>query len=174
MRFASYNDFELLYLIREGSELALNILYDKYQFLIKKIAKRFFSYGDKLNDLIQEGLLVLDRCIKKFDDRKPVLFYTYLCICLNHRFSNLVNKGTYYDEYISFNEAEHHIESNLKGGYSYKYLDIFDELDKKIYYECIIGTLSISGFSKIYNINYNKVYYRSKNIVNELKKILTI
>lgn len=174
MRFASYNDFELLYLIKEGSELALNILYDKYQFLIKKIAKRYFSYGDKLNDLIQEGLLVLNECIKKYDDRKPALFYTYLCICLNHRFSFLVNKGTYYGEYISFNEKLHHKERILQGGYTYKYLDIFDELDKKIYDECIIGELSISAFSKMYNVNYNKVYYRSKNIIEELKKILTI
>lgn len=174
MHFASYNDFELLYLIKEGSELALNILYDKYYYLIRKIAKKYFPYGDKLDDLTQEGFLILNNCINKFDDRKPVLFYTFISICLNHRFSYLVNKGSYYDDYVVFNEKIHHKCTSYTSGYSFKSLDIFDDIDKKIYEECIIDGLSLKGFSNKYNISYSKVYYRSKNIVNELKKILTI
>lgn len=174
MRFASYNDFELLYLVKEGSELALNILYEKYYYLTKKVAMKYFPYGDKLNDLIQEGLLILNYCLKKFDDRKPILFYSYFILCLNHRLSYLVHSSSYYKSYDVLNEKIGTEERVMNLPYYIKDLSVFDDLDKKIYTECIIEGFSLKAFALKYNIGYGKVYNRSKNIINELKKILTI
>ena len=64
-RFDNYNDYELLYLIREGSEFALNYLFKKYDVLIYKIATSFYPKGDKFEDLLQEGRMVLYNSINK-------------------------------------------------------------------------------------------------------------
>ena len=81
MYFAGYNDYELIYLVNEGSERALNVLYQKYYIYIYKVAAKYIPRGDKKNDLIQEGLMLLNQSIKRFNPR----FDKYLLSILTSR-----------------------------------------------------------------------------------------
>lgn len=179
MVFANYNDFELLYLVGEGSEQALHILYHKYIVYINKIAPKYFAYGDKRNDLVQEGLMIFHRCIKTFNQGMTVSFFSYFSISLHRKFASLV-KTSYYQHTVFLKDNE-----NLYGkGWNYfqkKYsflkrgqYFLNEELDILIYEECIQEELSVKAFAEKYALTYSKVYLRKKQILQELKKILTI
>ncbi len=55
--YSQYNDYELVYMVQEENENAYQILYDKYQPLLRQIASRFFSayrqFGVEYDDLYQ-------------------------------------------------------------------------------------------------------------------------
>ena len=76
-----YNDYELLYMISENNEEAEEILYNKYRPIVEMKASRYLKVGKKLglesNDLIQEGLVGLNDAIKKYDNQKDTLFYSF-------------------------------------------------------------------------------------------------
>ena len=49
-----YNDYEILYLIKEGNEVALSFIFKKYEPYIWKIASAYHRYNDKREDLVPE------------------------------------------------------------------------------------------------------------------------
>ena len=63
--FKNYNDYELIYYIKDGNEAALDFMIKKYEPLIKKLTTSFIRFSDKRDDLIQEGFLILMKCIDK-------------------------------------------------------------------------------------------------------------
>lgn len=87
--YKDYNDFELVDMIAENNEIAMTIMYKKYEPLIFTSAKRLFEYcngtGLELNDLIQEGMLGLSKAIDSFTDKKDTLFYTYAKTCIERK-----------------------------------------------------------------------------------------
>ena len=89
MDYRELNDFELVSYVRENSEEANELLYDKYKPLIEKNARRLLKYcnynGLELNDLIQEGMLGLSRAIDTFNDSKEASFYTYAKTCIERK-----------------------------------------------------------------------------------------
>jgi DNA-directed RNA polymerase specialized sigma subunit len=54
-----YNDYELLYLIRENCEVALDIMFSKYVPLIKSRIRSFHIKEWNKEDFFQEGLISL-------------------------------------------------------------------------------------------------------------------
>ena len=84
-----YNDNELLYHISENNEQASELLYKKYEPLIKKEAKKLYKYvksnGIEVSDLIQEGMLGLNSAINYFSESKETLFYTYAITCIKRK-----------------------------------------------------------------------------------------
>lgn len=89
MDYRELNDFELVSYVRDNSEEANEILYDKYKPLIEKNARRLLKYcsynGLELNDLIQEGMLGLSRAIDTFNESKETSFYTYAKTCIERK-----------------------------------------------------------------------------------------
>lgn len=79
--YNGYNDYELLYLISENDEDAYNELNNKYNRIIKNMAKRIYNnskyYGFELDDIYQIGLYGLYKAVEMFDEKQGVLFYTY-------------------------------------------------------------------------------------------------
>ena len=59
MYYTNYNDYELLYLISEGSELALDLLYKKYYIYINKVVGKINVPKYTKEDLVQEGIKIL-------------------------------------------------------------------------------------------------------------------
>jgi len=92
--YEKYNDYELLNYISESNEEANNILFKKYEPLIKSLAKKMLNYmqnsGLELNDVIQEGMLGLSNAIEHFKECKEILFYTYAKTCIERKMIDLV------------------------------------------------------------------------------------
>ena len=62
-----YNDNELLYLLYEGEEVARQLLFKKYKFLIYKRLRAFRIKDKNFDDFFQEGLMALNDAINHFN-----------------------------------------------------------------------------------------------------------
>lgn len=92
-----YEDNYLLDLIKDADEEAKNLLFKKYEPMIKNIARRYIkncqNLGLDVNDLTQEAMLVFNNCILTFDQTKDNLFYTYLKVCIENKMLSLIIKA---------------------------------------------------------------------------------
>jgi len=89
MNYKDYNDYELINYIRENSEEANEILFEKYKPMIVTLATKMVNYspnlGLEINDLIQEGMLGLNTAINSFNENDETSFYTYAKTCIERK-----------------------------------------------------------------------------------------
>ena len=169
-----YNDYKLLYLIKEGVPEALDILYRKYDILIAKVARGIYPYGDKVLDLIQEGRMVLISCLNWYNPDGAASFYTYFYVSLRRRLYKLTNEEYYTmpileessrysllgkSELVNMHKAERYCQN---------------ELEILLFNECIIGNLSIRAFSRKYNYKYSRIYTLYNKIISRVKRSFPI
>jgi DNA-directed RNA polymerase sigma subunit (sigma70/sigma32) len=169
--YKNYNDYELIYLINEGSELALNIFFEKYEPYINKVASFYLSkYDSHFDDLVQEGRILLFDNIKSYRTNSKTSFFTYFTINYKRRIYRLLSSDYYNlptlkeDIIVEYNPNKY---SHLSGK------KFFKEKEKiRLFDECIIGKQTLRNYAIKYNIKYGKVYYLYKKIIEELKIIL--
>ena len=96
--YSQYNDYELVYMVQEENENAYQILYDKYQPLLRQIVSRFYStyryFGIEYEDLYQEANLALTKAIRTYQVSSNTLFYTFACITVRSKLKNLIKVST--------------------------------------------------------------------------------
>lgn len=96
--YKDINDYEVMYLVEEGSEDARNMVFDKYKQIIKSMAsnylKNFNRYGIEFDDLVQEGYLGLYNAIRSYHATRNTLFYTYATISIRSKMLNYLKKYT--------------------------------------------------------------------------------
>ncbi len=172
--FTKYNDYKLLYLIKEGVPEALDILYNKYDCLINKVARGIYPYGDKVLDLIQEGRMIFMNCLEWYNPDGTASFYTYFYVSLRRRLYKLTN-----EEYYNMPILQENSSLNLIGRQelvnvhkAYRYCD--SELEIDIFNECIIGNLSIRAFCIKYNYKYSRIYTLYNKIISNVKRSFAI
>lgn len=94
MDYKTLNDYELISYVNESNEEANNLLIQKYEPLINKIANKMINYcpnsGLDVNDLIQEGRIGLNHAISYFNEQKYITFYTYAKKCIERKMISVV------------------------------------------------------------------------------------
>ena len=89
MDYKQVNDYEVIYMIKENDEEARNLLIRKYKPIINKISNKYISsvkpFGVEIDDLVQEGMIALNKAINTFNDDNSVLFYTYASVCVERQ-----------------------------------------------------------------------------------------
>lgn len=173
--FYNFNDYELLYLIKDGIFEAREMLYYKYSFLIKKLYFEGYQKYFSFLDFNQECLVLLEELIKQFDVKKEVSFYSFYIICLKR----FLGKA-YYSNSLRLQEIDtvyqREAGSFLPNPILKKALkDIMEEdlLSKQLVEECLLGKVSLKRFCEVKQLKYYKTYYKYKKIVNNLEKLLT-
>lgn len=180
MYYVNYNDYELLYLAKEGNVYAYNQLNQKYYPLIIKTIRSFKIKPHLYDDIIQDSKIKLLEAINKFKDSYGLSFYKYYLLILS-RMMFLFYRCNYYgiknSEVIVFNEnclgysqKNETIESIMSLARMIKFKD---DLTRKLFDECLIEGFSIMGFSQKYGQEYTKMRYKYNILLNEIKKILT-
>ena len=93
-----YNDYELVYMVKENEE-ALECLLKKYEPLFKKLALSFvYKYrnrGLEVEDLMQYCRIIICKTIDKYNPNNDVMFYSYLIVCLKKGIINYANRHMY-------------------------------------------------------------------------------
>lgn len=174
MYFVNYNDYELLYLIQEGSEQAFNVLYHKYNIYIIKIINRYQTIGDKYYDLYQECLIVLSKCIKRFNNSFNVNFFSYFTISIKRRIAYLFEKNGYYNKIVL-------CEKDIGYGFDFEinylirnyHYFVNDDIDEIIFDECILGGCSLNHLCNKYGFRYRMLYHKKNALLAKFKKALT-
>ncbi len=88
----SYNDFELLYLTKENSDEALDILFKKYGIFINVKIKEMHISSMYYEEFLEEGFIMLNRAIKFFNEENANTFYTYFSVLLKRKFIDIIRK----------------------------------------------------------------------------------
>lgn len=123
----SYDDNEILYMVEENDEDAVDYLVDKYYDLVNVITKKYNFYDKKMmieyKDLHQEGLLGLLEAINTFDKNKNVKFNTYAYTCIDNRIKSMI-RNNYTNKNMMHNNA---ISLEDKGEYLNFYNYVFED-----------------------------------------------
>lgn len=174
--YSNYNDYELIYLINEGSLGAFKTLFKKYDHLILATISESYPYGDKLYDLAQEGRMILYNCVKRYKPEMGVTFYSYFYICFKRKLGKELEKE-YYKGFIPFNENLYsNLESDLNNEIIVTYIKNYyrdDEIALMIIEEHLLGNESIQKLAIRYGINYYELYRKKASIIRSMKKVLT-
>ena len=91
MTYESFNDSELVYLVKENEEV-LSLMIHKYEPLFKKLAFSFVQNhkykGLDVDDLIQQCRITMCYALDRYDNSNETKFYSYLIVCLNRAIRN--------------------------------------------------------------------------------------
>ena len=98
MNYKKYNDYELIYMVRENDDASYGTLLNKYLPIIKRMAydyyKCYSEYGYDIDDFIQEGYLGFQNAVNSYDEKKDVLFYTFASLCIKRRIMTFCKRIT--------------------------------------------------------------------------------
>ena len=169
--FVNYNDYELIYLVNEGEYKALKVLFNKYSCLIEMKAREIYPYGDKINDLIQEGKIILYNCIRNYSEEYGVSFYSYFLISLRRKF-NKEKAFDYYQPILPFRDYSG-VNSNVGRNILIRICKEHFEGDKLIQLlldEHYIKNKSLFEMAEDYKIGYHKLIKKKAIILAYLKK----
>ena len=91
MDYKKYNDNELIYMVRENDESSNYILLNKYMPIIISLSRKYYNdflgCGYDYEDFYQEALSAFYGAIKRYDDSKDVLFYSFVVLCIKRSLS---------------------------------------------------------------------------------------
>ena len=159
MDFYVFNDFELIYLIKQHNDKAFKIMYDKYKIILYKMMSDRRIYGSLKEELVQEGLFTLYKCIRSFDGNQS--FYKYFKVSIerlvarafyNNKIKECVFNEDYFENIIEEEETHYSVE-----------IDFQNELQKLIVNEIKNG-MKLRDIAKKYNIHPSKIYYEFRKI----------
>lgn len=163
----NYNDNELLYLIREKEDAALEIMFSKYTPLIKARISKFRIKKD-FDDFFQEGLIALNVAISRYIDLYNKTFNKYFDLILQRKFIQILKKETnnfynvVYFEELNFlhEEAEKYVSPR-------KYqIGMLSDFEKNIFSSYANENLKAGEIAQKLNIDVRRVY----NALNRIKK----
>lgn len=96
MKYKNYNDYELIYMIRENDDASYDILFQKYLPIIRRIAmdcyQGFQNYGYDYDDFLQEGYFAFQKALLSYHEEKDILFYTFASLCIRRKLYSFCRK----------------------------------------------------------------------------------
>lgn len=104
-----YNDQELVEMIRDGHDFALDFLMNKYKALVERKAKSYYLIGAGKEDVIQEGMIGLFKAIRDYNPNREASFYSFADLCVTRQMISAVKASTRQkhiplNSYISLNK----------------------------------------------------------------------
>lgn len=180
MQFRDYNDFEIISLVKQGNEEALELMIEKYRYLIaKKIGK--FNLAHEFDDCFQEGLLVLYKSVIRFEENFNKSFTRYFESNLENHYISMIRKRKSYGRFLSQklpvlydyavdeSQKEYFSETDIKQA-----LDRFSELEKRVFDCRYIQNMSVSEIAGMLSCDCKKVYNAMDRIRHKLKMQLEL
>lgn len=166
----NYNDYELIYAIKNGEEIALEIMLLKYDPYISHYVYKRTGYFDE--DLIQEGRIVLYNSIYSYKDSSRFSFFSYFNVCFKRKINKLLSSEKNQKKYLFLAEFENEyyeteIGFNKRKNIVPKYV-FLDDLDLKIYDDVIISGIKLKDFAIENKLNYQKLLKKYHELVKRI------
>lgn len=156
-----YNDYELIYMIKEDEE-AFRVLLNKYEPIFRKLSYSFVKVykhkGLDVEDLMQQCRITFCIVLDKFDYNKDILFYSYLLLCLKRMIISKTKRVINIPDCYNYMEVE-----------NYDNLDIFESnIDISSFYDEYEFSTNIINFkhslsfleAQIFELRYNGFSYK--------------
>jgi RNA polymerase sporulation-specific sigma factor len=115
--FSNEEDLKLIVLAKEQDPVSFEILFNKYSYLIRYKAKKYFAPGIDRDDLIQEGSIGLYNSIRDFKMEHPTPFRVFCELCIERQIITAVKTATRQkhqplNKYVSFDKPVYEEESD--------------------------------------------------------------
>lgn len=195
MDYKDINDYEVLYMIKENDDDAVELLYKKYQPVIDKKIYKWNSVLKKLGissmDVRQELYLAFTKAVKKYSEDNDTLFYTYVNILLDGHIKNIIKSASKKDvlvDYIVFNDNDEEISLlDLVSDDTYKPDNNIDalalinvcrdfssslDIEQAIIFEMHIAGFKHAEIAQVVNRKTTSVTVEIGRIIKKLKKVL--
>ncbi len=92
--YADISDTELVRLVREGDNQALEYLINKYKNFVRAKARSYFLVGADHEDIVQEGMIGLYKAIRDFDGEKLSSFKGFAELCITRQIITAIKTAT--------------------------------------------------------------------------------
>ena len=86
--YTALEDAKLVKLVRDGDEMALSVLFDRYTPTVRMFSRTNGVAGIEPEDLMQEGMLGLFSAVLTIDPQQAASFKTYANVCIRRRISS--------------------------------------------------------------------------------------
>lgn len=84
-KYEQATDEELIDRLRNGEEVIVDYICDKYKNLVRSKAKSMYILGADSEDLIQEGMIGLFKAVRDYDSGRDASFYTFADLCISRQ-----------------------------------------------------------------------------------------
>ena len=158
-------------MIREGNQDALEIMFDKYKLLIYKIINKFNLIYD-VEDMYQEGLLILYKSIRFFDFNNGKSFTRYFEQNFNRKLISIVSKRVRRAEILQqnihyiFENNKIKVDNNVYAGiYLEEIKKVLTKTEFLVYTLRELNNFSVQFITENHDLSEKNVYnslYRAK------------
>lgn len=126
-KYNNLTDEQIVSQIKQGDEIALSYLMDKYRELVNIKVGKYFMIGAEKEDIVQEGMIGLFKAIKCFNPDKQNKFKSFANICIERQLITAIKtsnrqKHIPLNSYLSLNTAAY--DNNEED--SVELIDTFD------------------------------------------------
>ncbi len=166
----NYNDYELIYAIKNGEEIPLEILLLKYDPFISHYVYKRTGHFDE--DLIQEGRMVLYNSIYTYPESSDYSFFSYFELCFKRKINRILKREKLHRKYVLLAEFENELYETKIGSVKRKNIIpkmVFEsELDEKLYNEVIIGGTKLKKYCLDNNLNYQTIIRKYRKLLKRI------
>ncbi len=92
--YKTMSDEQLVAMSCSGSEEAVNELLERYKYVVRQKAARYFIVGADSEDLIQEGMIGVFKAIMNYDKEKGAAFATFANMCITRQMISAVKSAS--------------------------------------------------------------------------------
>ena len=172
MNYKNYNDYELLYMVRENDDNSNNILINKYLPILKRISADYYlkysDYGYEYEDFLQESLVAFQNAIINYSEKKDMVFYSFAVLCVNRRMISFCRTITNDRKNISSSELISIDDIDFEDKMSNIKIIIEDKEFDKVIANCIVNM--DLDCSSILELRYNGFSYREISVLLDLPR----
>ena len=175
MNCFKYNDNEVIYLIRLGSEEAYDFINVKYKKFIYSKIKKFGLYD--VEDSFQQGLIALYNAVISYDETYDKTFNKYFDNILTNRLVDVKRKVNNNYEILMIDRIDNtkfvlkeNNEQNIRMDDIYKATAFLNEKEKMIFKMLYKEKRSVLEISRLTNINPQYLYKLIYQIKKKIKK----
>ena len=160
------SDEELIELIKNGDEMALEYLINKYKDMVNMKVGKYFIIGAEREDIIQEGMIGLYKAIKSFNADKQNSFKSFANLCIERQLITAI-KTSNRQKHIPLNSSVSLNNTVFNDEEDTSLIEIFnanviedplDTITKKEYYKSVENKIDreLSKFEKQVLYRYAK------------------
>lgn len=115
--FADYSDEELVAKYKQGCDVALEEIINRYRNFVHMKVSSYFLVGADNDDIFQEGMIGLYKAVKDFDEGRMVSFKTFAGICITRHIITAIKTATRQkhiplNSYVSLNKKIYDVKTD--------------------------------------------------------------
>lgn len=91
--FEKYTDEEIIGLIQDNNDEAMEYLLKKYGYIVKREIRTVYLIGAETEDLAQEGMIGLFKAIRDYETGKGAAFATFATLCVRRQIQTAIKNS---------------------------------------------------------------------------------